>query len=145
MFSKSPVLVGFCFTLDKSCTGGKMPSGLCARGWCILTNTASHQGVLGSCMGKRGVVEPLKVPLPWRRSWAKEDSHQWTNKKRGGTVYIFPVTGSLVATNLATRAGTLLQPYTLRRVHPSHSLTTGEEAHLHLAVINYVQHIALLT
>lgn len=82
---------------DKSCVERKMPSGLCASGWCLIAATASHRdvmrnlagGVGGSAAVKGG--KALKVPLPWRRSCAKQDFHQWTNKRCGGCL-----TGSLM-------------------------------------------------
>lgn len=64
-----------------------MPSGLCARGWCFTAATGSHQDVMRNLVGEEvwgEEGEPLKVPLPWRRSWAKQDFHRWTNKRWGG-------------------------------------------------------------
>lgn len=67
----------------KKCHLGSVP-----RGWCFTAAPASHRDVMRNLVGGWGMrwggEQPLKVPLPWRRSWAKQDFHQSTNRRWGG-------------------------------------------------------------
>lgn len=98
--SESPALVGLLFygqikvVQGEKCHLGSVPVGLVFHSSYRLTPGCDekHGGRRGLRWGGGRVVgerereggQPLKVPLPWRRCWAKQDFYRWTNKRWGG-------------------------------------------------------------
>lgn len=80
-------LLGCALWSDKSRAGEIIPSGLCAKGLVFHSSSSLSPGCDEKLGGRvrdevgRGGEQPLKVPLPWRRSWAKQDFHQSTNRR----------------------------------------------------------------